>query len=175
MTSPAPAARRPRLAVDPERSFDRATGRLVGRPMPHEGATANVTGPTIYLDDLPPYRNELLIELGRQPAGPCPHRFARRLRTRLASAGIAAVFTAADVPGDNHFGPIVHDEELLAESECRHIGQPIVALAGETRAALRLARRSRPARARGAATRSLDRPGHRRRRVSGPAAADRSR
>ena len=54
--------------------------------------------------------------------------------------GIAAVFTAADVPGDNHFGPIFHDEELLAAHECHHIGQPIVVLAGESRAALRAAR-----------------------------------
>ena len=54
--------------------------------------------------------------------------------------GIAAVFTAADVPGDNHFGPIFHDEELLAAHECHYIGQPIVVLAGESRAALRAAR-----------------------------------
>ncbi len=57
-------------------------------------------------------------------------------------AGIAAVFTAADVPGDNRFGPIEHDEELLASRECEYVAQPIVALAGETRAALKVARRA---------------------------------
>ena len=66
------------------------------------------------------------------------------LRSTLTAAahveGIAAVFTAADVPGDNHFGPIFHDEELLAAHECHYIGQPIVVLAGESRAALRAAR-----------------------------------
>ncbi len=50
------------------------------------------------------------------------------------------MYTAADVPGDNRFGPIFHDEELLAAHECHHIGQPIVVLAGESRTALRAAR-----------------------------------
>ena len=59
---------------------------------------------------------------------------------RAQVEGIAAVFTAADVPGDNQFGPIFHDEEVLAARECHHIGQPIVVLAGESRAALRAAR-----------------------------------
>ena len=44
------------------------------------------------------------------------------------------------MPGDNLFGPIVHDEELLASRDVCHIAQPIVALAGETRAALQQAR-----------------------------------
>src|SRR5439155_74763 len=51
-----------------------------------------------------------------------------------------AVFTRADVPGENTFGPIFHDEELLAGDVCHHIGQPIVALAGTDRQALRAAK-----------------------------------
>jgi xanthine dehydrogenase large subunit len=73
-----------------------------------------------------------------------PMAHARIVAVDVAGAarieGIAGVFTAADVPGDNRFGPIVHDEEVLAANECHHIGQPIVALAGESRAALRAAR-----------------------------------
>ncbi len=79
------------------------------------------------------YRNELSIEL---VVSPLAH--ARIVSLDVAEAarlpGIAGVFTAADVPGDNRFGPIVHDEELLASAECQHVAQPIVALAGETRA-----------------------------------------
>ena len=93
----------------------------------------------MYLDDLPPFRNELLVEFVGSPLA-----HARIVALDITAAaqveGIAAVFTAADVPGDNHFGPIFHDEELLAAHECHHIGQPIVVLAGESRAALRAAR-----------------------------------
>ena len=93
----------------------------------------------MYLDDLPPFRNELLVEFVGSPLA-----HARIVALDISAAaeveGIAAVFTAADVPGDNHFGPIFHDEELLAAHECHHIGQPIVVLAGESRAALRAAR-----------------------------------
>jgi xanthine dehydrogenase large subunit len=110
-----------------------------GRSVPHESARANVTGATIYLDDLPPFRNELSVEL---EVSPLAH--ARIVSIDVAEAvrvpGIVAIFTASDVPGDNRFGPIVHDEELLASLECRYIAQPIVALAGETRAALKQAR-----------------------------------
>ena len=54
--------------------------------------------------------------------------------------GIAAIFTHADVPGQNMFGPVFHDEELLAKEECHHVGQPIVVLAGTSRDALQAAK-----------------------------------
>jgi xanthine dehydrogenase large subunit len=106
---------------------------------PHESARAHVTGQAVYLDDLPPFRNELLVEFVGSPAA-----HARIVALDITGAseveGIAGIFTAADVPGDNHFGPIFHDEELLAARECHYIGQPIVVLAGESHAALRAAR-----------------------------------
>ena len=105
----------------------------------HESAHAHVTGQAVYLDDLPPFRNELLVEF---VGSPLAHGRIVTLDVSEAAQveGIAAVLTAADVPGDNQFGPILHDEEVLAADECHHIGQPVVVLAGESRAALRAAR-----------------------------------
>ena len=88
--------------------------------------------------------------------------------------GIAGVFTAADVPGDNQFGPVFHDEEVLAARECHHIGQPIVVLAGETREALRAASGGGPDRAGAAARRPDDRGGDRRPPLHRPDATDRA-
>ena len=118
----------------------RSTGHdpSVGKPVPHEGACAHVTGSAVYLDDLPPYRNELLIELFGSPLAHA-RIISVDVSAAVRTAGIAGVFTAADVPGDNRFGPIILDEELLVAAECRHVGQPIVALAGENRSALRSA------------------------------------
>jgi xanthine dehydrogenase molybdopterin binding subunit/xanthine dehydrogenase small subunit len=117
----------------------RSAGILIGRPIPHESAHAHVSGQAVYLDDMPPFRNELTVEfVGSSLA------HARIVKVDVAEAakiaGIAGVFAAADVPGHNQFGPIFQDEELLASHECVHIGQPVVALAGESRQALRAAR-----------------------------------
>ncbi len=111
----------------------------VGRSVPHEGSHAGVTGTIRYLDDLPRFRNELAVELVTSALA---HARITLLDVTAAARipGIAAVFTAADVPGDNQFGPVVHDEELLASRECRYSAQPIVAVAGETRRALKLGR-----------------------------------
>lgn len=40
-------------------------------------------------------------------------------------AGVAAILTAADIPGLNQIGNIIKDEELFAESEVHFVGQPI--------------------------------------------------
>ncbi len=56
-------------------------------------------------------------------------------------AGVVAILTAADIPGERTFGAIFHDEAVLADAEVHHIGQPIVLIAADTRAALRAARR----------------------------------
>jgi len=116
-----------------------ASGSWLGRSTPHESAYAHVTGKAAFIDDMPRFENEILVEF---IASPLPHaRIARIVfDDALTIDGIAGVFRAADVPGDNHFGPIFHDEELLAALECHHIGQPIVALAGENRQVLRRAR-----------------------------------
>jgi xanthine dehydrogenase large subunit len=122
----------------PNRDPDPADGRSVGRSIPHESAQAHVTGRAVYLDDTPRARDELFVEfVGSTMA------HARIVSIDVSEAvkvpGIAGVFTAADVPGDNRFGPVFRDEEVLADRECHHNGQPIVALAGESREALRAA------------------------------------
>ncbi len=91
----------------------------------------------------------------------------------LKIPGIAGAFTAADVPGDNRFGPVFRDEEVLAAGECHHIGQPIVALAGESREALRAARGGGPDRAGAPARRADHRRSDRRPPLHRPDATDR--
>jgi xanthine dehydrogenase molybdopterin binding subunit/xanthine dehydrogenase small subunit len=115
-----------------------AAGPFAGQPSAHESAHLHVTGQAVYVDDVPRFRNELLVGFAGSPLA---HARIKRLDVTDARRveGIAAVFTAADVPGDNHFGPVFHDEELLAAEECCHAGQPVVVLAGESREALRAA------------------------------------
>jgi xanthine dehydrogenase large subunit len=61
-----------------------------------------------------------------------------------AAPGVVAVFTAADVPGENNVGPIVHDDPILADGEVQYLGQPIflvvAATVDQARRAARLAK-----------------------------------
>lgn len=111
---------------------------LLGKRIPHDSAREHVTGQAIYIDDMPATRNELLVDF---VSSPLAHARIKSLDVSAAAIpGVVAVFTHRDVPGDNRFGPVLHDEELLATEECQYIGQPIVVIAGTSRAALDAAR-----------------------------------
>ena len=81
----------------------RSAAAVVGRSIPHESAQAHVTGQAVFLDDIPPVQGRTARRVRRQPDRPCAdHRDRDRAAARIA--GIAGVFTAADVPGDNRSG-----------------------------------------------------------------------
>lgn len=73
--------------------------------------------------------------LHAQPAT-SPHAHARFTRVQTAAAlaepGVLAVLTAADVPGTNDVGNLVHDEPLLAEAEVRCVGEPFALVIAES-------------------------------------------
>ena len=55
--------------------------------------------------------------------------------------GIVEVFTHADIPGHNLYGPVIKDERFLAEDIVEYVGQPIAIIAGESRRAIRQAKK----------------------------------
>ncbi len=110
----------------------------VGKNIPHDSARGHVTGQSIYVDDMPPAKNELLVDFYWSPVA---HGRIRSLDTSAACRvpGVVALFTYHDL-ATNLFGPIIKDELLLAEDVVTFIGQPIVVVAAETRDALRAAK-----------------------------------
>ncbi|MEO7338516.1 MAG: xanthine dehydrogenase molybdopterin binding subunit, partial [Caldimonas sp.] len=56
-----------------------------------------------------------------------------------ARPGVVAVLSAADIPGPNDCGPVIHDDPILADGEVRHVGQPVFVVIAETRDAARRA------------------------------------
>ena len=46
--------------------------------------------------------------------------------------GVRAVFTAADIPGENQIGGIIADEPLLAGAEVHYVGQPLALVVADT-------------------------------------------
>jgi xanthine dehydrogenase large subunit len=103
-----------------------------GRALPHESAHLHVTGAAPYIDDLPELVGTLHAALGLSPVA-----HGRLLSIDLAGLraqpGVVAVISAADIPGVNECGAIVHDEAILAHGEVHYLGQPLFAVLSANR------------------------------------------
>jgi xanthine dehydrogenase large subunit len=112
----------------------------VHRPLPHDSADLHVAGAATYVDDLPEPPGLLHLAFGHSAEGHAK-LVSLDLEAVRAAPGVVAVFTAADIPGENNVGPVVHDEPLLAESEILYPSQPLFLVAATSaRAARRAAR-----------------------------------
>ncbi len=109
----------------------------LGQPLPHDSAAEHARGDAVYVDDVPPLRGELTVDF---VGSPLAHGTITAVDVADARKvpGVVAVFTAADVP-ENSTGPVFHDEEVLASEVVLYVGQPVVAVAGESREAVHAA------------------------------------
>jgi xanthine dehydrogenase large subunit len=125
-------------AADAIGTIGGASATAVGAALPHESAHLHVAGSAPYVDDLPELAGTLHAALGLSP-------FAHGLlvaidRERIAALpGVVAVLVAADIPGPNDCGPVVHDDPILAEGHVHYLGQPVFAVIARTRDAARRA------------------------------------
>ncbi|XHS78555.1 xanthine dehydrogenase molybdopterin binding subunit [Burkholderiaceae bacterium UC74_6] len=110
----------------------------VGQSLKHESAALHVTGEATYIDDIPESHGTLHAALGLSPIA-----HGKLLGVDLdllrAQPGVVAVLTAADIPGENNCGPLLHDDPILAADELRYVGQPVFAIIATDR---ELARRA---------------------------------
>ncbi|MDH5538632.1 MAG: xanthine dehydrogenase molybdopterin binding subunit, partial [Rhizobacter sp.] len=107
-------------------------GQRVGVSRPHESAHLHVAGTAAYIDDLPELQGTLHAALGLSPLahGRLTGIAVDKIR---ALPGVLEVLTAADIPGANDCGSIVHDDPILAEGIVRYFGQPVFAVIAHTR------------------------------------------
>lgn len=111
----------------------------VGKPHPHDSAVGHVTGEALFIDDMQPMRDELYVSFVGSPVT------SGKLKTVDVSAaldvdGVVGCFTHADIGGENRYGLIFQDEPFLAVDKLLYLGQPVVVVAAESRAALAEAR-----------------------------------
>lgn len=131
--------RPPSNGHEPKASAAGGAGRSsVGRPVARVDAADKVTGRAVYTSD---------IALPNMAHGgilfsPIAHGLIRRIDTSRARAlpGVLAVITGADVP-ENTYGvsPARYDEEVLARTKVRHVGDPVAAVAAVDEATARRA------------------------------------
>ena len=96
----------------------------VGVARAHESAALHVLGQATYTDDIPELQGTLHAALGLSARAHAKFT-AIDLSAVRASRGVVAVFAAADIPGLNDCGPIIHDDPIFADGLVQYIGQPL--------------------------------------------------
>jgi len=98
----------------------------------HESAHLHVAGTATYIDDLPELAGTLHCALGLSPVA---HGTLNSIDVAALKAlpGVVDVLTAADIPGVNDCGPIVHDDPILADGTVHYLGQPVFAVLSASR------------------------------------------
>ena len=107
----------------------------VGTTIPHESAVGHVTGQALFLDDAPAMAGELHVGFVPSPVA-CGTLTSIDAAAARSIPGVVGVYTVADVPGHNMFGPLAADEPFLAERSLLYIGQPVAIVAAESREGL---------------------------------------
>ncbi len=102
-------------APTPIKNLLPTTGVQQGTDIVHESAHLHVTGGATYTDDIPEVAGTLYAALIKSPVahGELIGEGIDRAAI-LAQHGVAAVFTAKDIPGENNCGHIVHGDPFLA-------------------------------------------------------------
>ena len=103
----------------------------IGSAIPHDSAAKHVSGEALYIDDLPepPGLLHAYIRLSE-------HARARITRLDASAAacmpGVAAVLTAADIPGVNDVGPAFPGDPIFARELIEYCGQSLLAVAADS-------------------------------------------
>jgi 4-hydroxybenzoyl-CoA reductase subunit alpha len=105
---------------------------VIGKPLPKIDAAGKVTGATRYADDLSLPR----MLFGRVLRSPHPHAAIRSIDVSEAALleGVHAVLTGSDLPVKFGIMPTSQDEEALAISKVRYVGDPVAAVAAASEA-----------------------------------------
>jgi xanthine dehydrogenase large subunit len=111
--------------------------KIAGTPEPHESARGHVTGEALYTDDLCLRFPRLLHAW--PVCAPHAHALVKAFDSTaaLSQAGVIAVLTDSDVPGEGDSGTNRHDEPLFP-SEVMFHQQPVAWVLAETLEAARL-------------------------------------
>jgi xanthine dehydrogenase large subunit len=116
------------------------TGGGVGGAERHESAHLHVSGEALYTDDIAVPQGTLYAAVGTSAKAHARIRGLDLAPVR-AAPGVVAVLTAADIPGENNHGPVVHDDPIFAQELVEYAGQSLFAVvATSTEAARRAAR-----------------------------------
>ena len=122
------------------RVSQQARETAAGQAIPHESAALHVAGEATYVDDIAELAGTLYVALGQSSVAHA-NIASINLDAVRAAPGVVDVISAADIPGRNDCGPIVHDDPILADGLVQFVGQPIFAVVADSYVAARKAAR----------------------------------
>lgn len=106
---------------------------VIHSPVAHDSAVGHVTGEAVYVDDILEPSGILHVYFG---ASSCARGIVRSMDLSRVEAcpGVVAVMTFKDIPGSNDISPMhTMDEEILCSGAIHFHGQPLFAVAAESR------------------------------------------
>jgi xanthine dehydrogenase large subunit len=107
--------------------------------IPHDSAVGHVSGSSVYADDRPMAKKELIVGYvtAKVSAG---HLQGLDVTEALALPGVVAVYQASDL-AKNLWGTVVQDQPLLVSDKIQYFDEPVAIIAAENEVALREAKR----------------------------------
>jgi len=106
----------------------------------HDSAHLHVSGLALYADDIPLPADALHAAFGISTIAHGRIR-AMDLAPVTAMPGVTSVATAQDIPGENNYGSVLHDDPIFADALVQYAGQPLFAVAARSHTAARRAAR----------------------------------
>jgi len=99
-----------------------------GRPLRHESAHLHVSGRAQYADDIPLPANTLHAAFAMSRVA---HGRLESLKLDAARKipGVVEIAAAADIPGENNYGAVIHDDPIFAADTVQYVGQPLCLVA----------------------------------------------
>lgn len=110
----------------------------IRNPIKHDSAKQHVSGTALYIDDLPEPKNMLHLQFGVSEVASAKI-VSMDVSAVKAAPGVVCVLTAEDIPGENNFGPVVHDDPVFATDTISYVGQSLFAVVATSRRAARKA------------------------------------
>lgn len=111
---------------------------VVGQPLVHESAHQHVRGSAWYTDDIPEPQGTLFAAIGMSHKAHA-HITGLDLDAVRTAPGVVDVMSAADIPGANNCGPVVHDDPIFADGLVEYAGQSLFAVVATSVVAARRA------------------------------------
>ena len=124
------------MSLQLDRRSEELRLRVVRRPLRHDSAHKHVAGSATFVDDIREPEGLLHIAVGGAPIA-SGQLLGLDLEAVRAAPGVVAVLTAADIPGKNDVGPVLHDDPIFVETRIDFHGQVVFAVVAKTRGAPR--------------------------------------
>src|SRR3954467_13749034 len=110
------------MSLQLDRRSEEMRLRVVRRSMRHDSSPKHVTGSATFVDDVREPEGLLHIAVGGAPVA-ARQLLGIDLDAVRAAPGVVAVLTAADIPGKNDVGPVLHDDPIFVDTRIDFYGQ----------------------------------------------------